>query len=206
MNTRSHARVLRCPFPGREAIIPAIKTEPPRPTRSGPVNGFSLAEVVVAIGVSAVALLVSIGLLSQTGELSARATAGERARQVAEQLPGLLRRHPETEVARWVDQGRPLFAYEYAAATGGDRADGTPPPGIPGEDSGVTVIRSIDDPLLAADAAALLPPLLRIDLEPLGPGGPAGRPLRARLSTVSDTSGQSPAGRELLVVPLVQRP
>lgn len=171
---------------------PMTACEPNQPA-AGPIarRAFSLAEVVLAIGVVAIGMVALLAMLGPSSTAVGDIITREEASRLRHAVVGKLEQAGFDQSYDLVRGERPLFAYAYQGRLdGAARPDGSPVP-VPGPGEGVgidheTVVmaRLSDDPLLGADLDALSGHLYRVEFNPLadamepgaGPGHAADLP------------------------------
>lgn len=131
-------------------------------------RGFTLVEVVIALGVAAVVLVPMVALLSSASTGAARVITQDQARQLEAVVREKLELAEFDDVYRWVRTQRPLWVYAYRASSE-PRPDGTARAvrweGIGTETHTATVTRSEDElDVLADDLTALEGRLFLVDL------------------------------------------
>lgn len=152
-----------------------------RSTNSGPA-GFSLIEVVIALGILSISILVLVGLLAPSLRNVGDILQDDENRRIIGALNTRLENEGLATVYQWVKTGKTLSAYSYAAdpleiSGAGTLAAPKPLPtaqaqGIVGRDYIIaTGIRTKDDPLLEQDLSALTGQvfLVQLKVSPLNP-------------------------------------
>lgn len=144
----------------------------PTRTKTEKRSGFSLVEIVMAVGIAASTLIVLLALMGSTVRQSREALDAQVLINVSEAVSNHLRGRPFAEVYHKLQAD-----YELVACTWSANPDGSPEPvdrtGQPGVDYLlVTTIAQRDDPSFPDRVKASTDPLILIKLSPSLSNGP----------------------------------
>jgi prepilin-type N-terminal cleavage/methylation domain-containing protein len=144
-----------------------MKSTPDSP-RAGGRNGFSLPEVVLALGVFAFAAVASLGMLGSSLKGMQAANERDTAIRLTGALEDQLRSVSLDVVYDWVTNGTAVFVYQYRAVGGnGVNAEDPLTSRDPSEADSQLIprLRDVNDTDLTSELASQEGPLYRVNFE-----------------------------------------
>lgn len=132
--------------------------------------GFTLVEVVIAIGIVTAIMIPLVILLGYGLDNAGDITARDRALRLVPAIEQRLNSADFSEVRNWGTSGGRLYAYVYRAAPATGKATGGPGSATTGNDAFIAVARSAAKAGdIAIEIASIEGQLFRVDLKPVIP-------------------------------------